>query len=325
MRLTIAYAACTFEALREALREISKKEVGLEVSARKSSLRWSRRRRRRTFRLRPLDATGVRLTGGLLGDRQRVNRDVTILRGHEELERAGTLDNFRIAPGGSQGERRGMVFSDSDVYKWLEALAWELGRGDSAELERLAAETIELVEAAQEPDGYLNTWCRIIDPAWRWTDLEQGHELYCAGHLIQAAIAFARATGETRLLDVARRFADLIDNDFRDGRADRDRRPPGDRAGARRARATHRRGSLPRARRHACRPSRPAPVHASVRLPLLPGRGAGARIARDRRPRRPRALPRERRHRSLRRDRRRGAARGDARAVGRSHARRRRT
>ena len=168
-------------------------------------------------RLRPLDATGVRLTGGLLGDRQRVNRNVTILRGHEELERAGTLDNFRIAAGRLEGDRRGMVFSDSDVYKWLEALAWELARGDSAELRRLATETIELVEAAQEPDGYLNTWARIVDPAWRWTDLEQGHELYCAGHLIQAAIAFARATGETRLLDVARRFADLIDNEFRTG------------------------------------------------------------------------------------------------------------
>ncbi len=73
----------------------------------------------------------VELTGGLLGDRQRVNREVTILRGHEELERAGTLDNFRIAAGRLEGERRGMVFSDSDVYKWLEALAWELGRGES--------------------------------------------------------------------------------------------------------------------------------------------------------------------------------------------------
>ena len=79
-------------------------------------------------RLRPLDPTGVRILGGLLGDRQRVNREVTIPRGAEQLERAGTLENLRVAAGRTQGEHRGMVFSDSDVYKWLEALAWETQR-----------------------------------------------------------------------------------------------------------------------------------------------------------------------------------------------------
>jgi hypothetical protein len=168
-------------------------------------------------RLRPLDPTGVRILGGLLADRQRVNRELTLLLGAEELERAGTLDNLRIAAGRIQGERRGMVFSDSDVYKWLEAVAWELGRQPPAELEALARETIDLVGAAQEPDGYLNTWCQLVDPAWRWTDLEMGHELYCAGHLIQAGIAFDRATGDASLLAIARRFADLIDDVFRNG------------------------------------------------------------------------------------------------------------
>ncbi len=110
-----------------------------------------------------------------------------------------------------------MVFSDTDVYKWLEALAWELGREPTPELERLATETIELVAAAQMPDGYLNTWCQIEDPAWRWSDLQMGHELYCLGHLTQAAIAFARTTGDERLLTVARRFADLVDEEFRGG------------------------------------------------------------------------------------------------------------
>ncbi len=161
-------------------------------------------------RLRPLDPTGVVIEDGLLAERQRVNREVTLLRGAEELERAGTLENLRIAAGRASGSRRGMVFSDSDVYKWLEALAWEIGREPSAELERLAHETIDLVAAAQEPDGYLNSWCQIVDPAWRWTDLEMGHELYCAGHLIQAGVAFARTTGDVSLLTVARRFADLI-------------------------------------------------------------------------------------------------------------------
>ena len=165
-------------------------------------------------RLRPVDARGVAIRDGLLADRQRVNREVTLLRGAEELERAGTLDNLRIAAGRGSGERRGMVFSDSDVYKWLEALAWERGREPSDELDRLASEAIQLVAAAQAPDGYLNTWCQVIDPAWRWTDLEMGHELYCAGHLIQAGVATARATGDGSLLAVARRFADLIDDVF---------------------------------------------------------------------------------------------------------------
>ena len=168
-------------------------------------------------RLRPIDARGVVIRDGLLADRQRVNREVTLLRGAEELERSGTLDNLRIAAGRASGERRGMVFSDSDVYKWLEAIAWELGREPSAELERLARETTELVAAAQDPDGYLNTWCQVVDPAWRWTDLEMGHELYCAGHLIQAGVASARTTGDTALLTVARRFADLIDQVFGKG------------------------------------------------------------------------------------------------------------
>lgn len=159
-------------------------------------------------RLRPLDPSGVRILGGLLGDRQRVNREVTIPHGAEQLERAGTLENLRIAAGRSQGERRGMVFSDTDVYKWLEALAWETQRQPSAELEGLAAETTELVAAAQQPDGYLNSYWEL-DGRERWSDLEMGHELYCAGHLIQAGVAAAR-TGSPRLLGVAQRAADLL-------------------------------------------------------------------------------------------------------------------
>jgi DUF1680 family protein len=167
-------------------------------------------------RLRPIDARGVAIRDGLLAERQRVNREVTIPLGAEELERAGTLDNLRIAAGRASGERRGMVFSDSDVYKWLEALAWEMGREPSAELERLSRETTELVAAAQEQDGYLNSRGQL-DPAWRWTDLEQGHEFYCGGHLFQAGVAAARATGDTTLLTVSRRFADLIDEVFVQG------------------------------------------------------------------------------------------------------------
>lgn len=167
--------------------------------------------------LRPVDARGVVIEDGLLAERRRTNHEVTLLRGLEEMEKAGTLENLRIAAGRSQGERRGMVFSDSDVYKWLEALAWELERHPSEQLQKLAQETAELVAAAQQDDGYINSYCQVVNPDWRWSDLEMGHELYCAGHLFQAAVASARATGDTVLLDVAVRFADLIDREFQDG------------------------------------------------------------------------------------------------------------
>ena len=167
--------------------------------------------------LRPIDARGVVIEDGLLAERRRVNHEVTLLRGLEEMEKAGTLENLRIAAGRAQGERRGMVFSDSDVYKWLEALAWELQRQPSEQLQKLAHETAELVAAAQQDDGYINSYCQVVNPDWRWSDLEMGHELYCAGHLFQAAVASARATGDTVLLDVAIRFADLIDREFQGG------------------------------------------------------------------------------------------------------------
>ncbi len=168
-------------------------------------------------RLRPIDARGVVIEAGLLAERRRVNHEVTLLRGLQEMEQAGTLENFRIAAGRSRGRRRGMVFSDSDVYKWLEAVSWELEREPSPELQKLARETAELVAAAQQGDGYLNTYCQIVDSSWRWTDLAMGHELYCAGHLFQAAVASSRATGDTLLLEVAGRFADLIEREFQGG------------------------------------------------------------------------------------------------------------
>jgi len=168
--------------------------------------------------LRAVDASAVRILGGLLGERQQINRDVTLHRGAAELELAGTLNNLRLAAAGTRAGYRGrFVFKDSDVYKWLEALAWEIGRQSSPELERMAEDTVALIASAQEPDGYINSWCQVVDPEWRWTDLEQGHELYCAGHLIQAAVALERATGDGTLLEVARRFADLIDEVFRGG------------------------------------------------------------------------------------------------------------
>jgi hypothetical protein len=116
-------------------------------------------------RLRPVDARGVAIRDGLLADRQRVNREVTLLRGAEELERAGTLDNLRIAAGRGSGERRGMVFSDSDVYKWLKALAWERGRPGTRRIsEQLVPGERSLLALDRPGDGPRTLLRRASDP-----------------------------------------------------------------------------------------------------------------------------------------------------------------
>ena len=133
------------------------------------------------------------------------------LNGRVTDERVSScIDNFRIAAGEKQGKHSGAVYQDTDAYKWLEAAAFciQIGKGDA--LRERADELIGLIERAQQPDGYLNTFFTIDSPALRWKNLAEGHELYCAGHLIEAAVAYFNATGTDRLLNVARRFADLI-------------------------------------------------------------------------------------------------------------------
>jgi DUF1680 family protein len=161
-------------------------------------------------RQRPLELTAVRLDDPVWAPRQLTNRTVTLPAQLELLEQTGRLDNFRKAAGTLSGPYAGLFFNDSDVYKWLEAAAWTLAIDPDPSLEAEVDRVIEIVAAAQQPDGYLDTYYIVGDPARRWTELERTHELYCAGHLIQAAIAHHRTTGKTSLLTVARRFADLI-------------------------------------------------------------------------------------------------------------------
>ncbi len=120
------------------------------------------------------------------------------------------IDNFRIAAGEMKGSHSGAVFQDTDAYKWLEAAAYciEIGKGEA--LRERADELIALIERSQQSDGYLNTYFTIAAPEKRWKNLTEGHELYCAGHLIEAAVAYHNATGTDRFLEVAKKFADLI-------------------------------------------------------------------------------------------------------------------
>jgi uncharacterized protein len=172
--------------------------------------------------LRPLGGGEVRLDGGFWGERQALNAGVILDHCLEWMTRLGWVENFRLAASGRLPEgRRGREFSDADVYKLLEALCWEAGRsgGASPELERTIGELSEAIAAAQEPDGYLNTRFGHQGAALRYTDLEWGHELYCYGHLIQAAVARLRSHGEDLLVRTARRAADHMCREFgADGR-----------------------------------------------------------------------------------------------------------
>ncbi|KAB2352425.1 glycoside hydrolase family 127 protein [Actinomadura rudentiformis] len=169
--------------------------------------------------LRPLGVDEVRLTPGFWGDRQELNASVILGHCREWMTRTGWIGNFRVAAEGRPpSELNGREFADSEVYKLLEGLAWESARAgkDIGGLEEITG----LVAAAQEPDGYLNTRFGPHGPGHRYRDLEWGHELYCYGHLIQAAVARARTHGEDELTGVARRAADHVYREFGpDGRA----------------------------------------------------------------------------------------------------------
>jgi len=142
------------------------------------------------------------------------NAQVSLPHQIRMCEETGRLRNFAIAGGLEEGEFEGIYFNDSDVYKILEgaAYAYQTTREPSikAEMDRI----VDLIAAAQGEDGYINTYYTLVEPDNRWTNLPTMHELYCAGHLIEAAVAHHRATGERKLLDVAIRFADLIDSRF---------------------------------------------------------------------------------------------------------------
>ena len=125
-------------------------------------------------------------------------------------EKSHAVANFRIAAGLEEGEFYGMVFQDSDVAKWLEGVAYTLTIRPDADLEKRADAVIDIIARAQQPDGYLNTYFTIKEPEHRYQNLLECHELYCAGHMMEAAVAYYDATGKDTLLKVMERMADNI-------------------------------------------------------------------------------------------------------------------
>ncbi|MGC8627531.1 MAG: glycoside hydrolase family 127 protein [Acidimicrobiales bacterium] len=171
--------------------------------------------------LRPLSGGSLRLDGGFWGERQVLNREVTVPHGMAMLEEHGNLDNLRRAAQGQAVEYPGVKFGDSDVYKVLEAIAWERQHGEVPEHERFYGATAALLAAAQMPDGYLNSYFQVVAPGQRFSEPAMGHELYCAGHLFQAAVAEARSGGggsppRRQLAPVAERLASCVGTAMRE-------------------------------------------------------------------------------------------------------------
>ncbi|ESP90102.1 glycoside hydrolase family 127 protein [Candidatus Halobonum tyrrellensis] len=163
-----------------------------------------------------VDFSDVEIDDEFWSPRIETNREVTLEYQYDQLEESGTLENFRRTRDGEEGGFQGMWFQDSDAYKWIEGASYVLAKHDDEELRSKVDEVIELVAGAQGEDGYLNTYFSLVEPDNRWSNLHMMHELYCAGHLIEAAVAHHRATGDDSLLDVATAFADHIDEVFGD-------------------------------------------------------------------------------------------------------------
>lgn len=131
-----------------------------------------------------------------------------------DAEPSHCLENFKIAAGKKDGEFYGAVFQDTDIAKWLEAVGFTLASYQDKELEQTADEVIDLIGQAQQEDGYLDTYFIVKEPAQRWKNLCEGHELYTAGHMMEAAAAYYEGTGKRKLLDVVIKLADLLCDTF---------------------------------------------------------------------------------------------------------------
>ena len=128
---------------------------------------------------------------------------------------SNAIENFRVAAGESEGKREGPIFQDSDVAKWIEAAAYSLQPDlKNAELEQTIDELVRLIGKAQQDDGYFNTFFTTEGIGRRWSDLTDGHEMYCAGHLIEAAVAYFDATGKREFIEIMQRYVDLIEREF---------------------------------------------------------------------------------------------------------------
>lgn len=129
-------------------------------------------------------------------------------------EKSNAIENFKIAAGQKEGNHYGWLFQDSDVYKWLESAANTYAIKPDEKLKLMMAEVVSLIEDTQEEDGYISTYYQIEAPELKFKRLFESHELYCGGHLIEAAVAHYKATGDERLIDVSKKLVHCIQESF---------------------------------------------------------------------------------------------------------------
>ena len=165
----------------------------------------------------PVDFSKVRIDDAFWSPRLESHKDVTLAVCIDQIEnQTGRIRNFENAAKG-QGKHSGIYFDDSDVYKALEGMAYSLVNNPDPELEAKCDEWIAKFAAAQQPDGYLFTYYTLTGLEGRWTDMSK-HEMYCAGHMIEAAVAYYKATGKRTFLDVVIKVADHMMTVFGPGK-----------------------------------------------------------------------------------------------------------
>ena len=164
-------------------------------------------------RVKNVPVSAVTMREGFWQPRMKVNVERSIPTLLELLEEHGIVDNFRRLSGKNVA-RRGPRFTDSDIYKWMEAAAFVLQTQDDAKLRATFDKLSDEILAAQEPSGYLNTYFVEERKDRRWKQMYNGHELYCLGHMLQAGIAYYRATGNRKLMDGGIKFVDYLLRDF---------------------------------------------------------------------------------------------------------------
>jgi len=171
-------------------------------------------------KLTAVSFTEVTIADDFWAPRLETNRKVTVAYDFEKCEQTGRIDNFAKAGGLMEGQFEGIYFNDSDLYKVMEGAAYSLKIHPDPELEKYVDGVIGKIAAAQWQDGYLYTFYSLPErqPEKRWTDVGNKHELYCAGHFFEAAVAYYQATGKREILDVAIRLADYIDSVFGPGK-----------------------------------------------------------------------------------------------------------
>jgi len=157
--------------------------------------------------------TQVKIADDFWSPRLKTNREQSLPHNFEWCEKTGRISNFDKAAK-KEGKFQGIFFNDSDLYKVLEGASYSLSTHPDPALDKQVDETIARIAAAQQGDGYLNTYYTLVEPDKRWSNLPVRHELYCAGHMFEAAVAHFRATGKRTFLDVACRYADYIDTIF---------------------------------------------------------------------------------------------------------------